>query len=69
MSEVWHRKNIKGVSVKRLKGDVTRTIRNDDFHRNKALQCWNKVASIKNNVATMLQRCVVLQIIVANPLV
>ena len=36
------------------------TIRNDDFLRNTALQCWNKVVTIRNNVATMLQRCVVL---------
>ena len=59
----------KRVSVYRLKGDVTRTIRKDDFQRNTALQCWNNVASTQNNVATMLQRCVVLKIVVANSLV
>ena len=25
------------------------TIRNDDFLRNTALQCWNNVATIRNN--------------------
>ena len=30
------------------------TIRNDDFERNTAYQCWNNVATIRNNVATML---------------
>ena len=30
------------------------TIRNDDFWRNKALQYWNNVVTIRNNVATML---------------
>ena len=34
------------------------TICNDDFKRNTALQCWNSVITIRNNVATMLQRCV-----------
>ena len=33
------------------------TIRNDDFLRNTALQCWNSVVTIGNNVATVLQRC------------
>ena len=69
MSEVWKGKNIKGVSVYRLKGNVTRTIRRDYFQRNTALQCWNNVASTQNNVATMLQRCVMLKIVVANRLV
>ena len=36
------------------------TIRNDDFKRNTALQCWNNVVTTQNNVATMLQRCVAL---------
>ena len=40
-------------------------IRNDDFLRNTALQCWNNVATIWNNVAAMLQRCVALKIVVA----
>ena len=34
------------------------TISKDDFQRNTALQCWNNV---RNNVATMLQRCVALK--------
>ena len=41
------------------------TIRNDDFWRNTALQCWNNVVTIRNNVAAMLQRCVALKIVVA----
>ena len=44
------------------------TIRNDDFQRNTALQCWNNVVTIRNNVATMLQHCVALKIVVANRL-
>ena len=42
------------------------TIRNDDFLRNTASQCWNNVATIWANVATMLQRCFALKIVVAN---
>ena len=45
------------------------TIRNDDFWRNTALQCWNSAETIRNNAATMLQRCVALKIAVANRLV
>ena len=45
------------------------TIRNDDFHENTAFQCWNNVVTIRNNVATMLQRCVALKIVIANRLV
>ena len=45
------------------------TIRNDDFHENTALQCWNNVVTIRNNVPTLLQRCVALKIIIANRLV
>ena len=29
-------------------------------------QCWNNVGTIRNNVATMLQRCVALKIVVVN---
>ena len=52
------------------KGDVTR----DDSQRrflaqHTALQCWNNVVTTRNNVATMLQRCVALKIVVANCLV
>ena len=28
-------------------------IRNDDFYRNTALQCWNNVVTIQNNIATI----------------
>ena len=42
------------------------TIRNDDFERSTALQCWNNVAAIPINVATMLQRCVAQKIVFAN---
>ena len=45
------------------------TILNDDFYRNTALHCWNNVVTIRNNVATILQRCVALKIVVANRLV
>ena len=45
------------------------TIRNDEFLRNTALQCWNNVATIWTNVATMLQRCVSQKIVVASRLV
>ena len=50
-----------------LKGDVTRDDScNDDFQRNTALQGWNNVVTIRNNVATMFQGCVALKIVVAN---
>ena len=42
------------------------TIRNDDFQPNTGLQCWKHVVTIQNNVATMLLRCVALNIVVAN---
>ena len=42
------------------------TIRNDDFKLNTALQCSNNVSTIRNNAATMLQRCVALKIVVTN---
>ena len=32
------------------------------------LQCWNNIATIQNNIATTLQRCVALKIVVANRL-
>ena len=41
---------------KPCEGDVTR----DD------LQCWNNAAAIRNIVATILQRCVALKIVVGN---
>ena len=40
-------------------------IRNDDFCDNTTLQCWENVVGIRNNVATMLQCCVALRIVVA----
>ena len=56
----------------RLKVMLHETISNDDFQRNTALQCWNNVATIRNNVATILQCCVALKKsflrIVLNPL-
>ena len=36
---------------------------------NTALQCWNNVVTIRNNVTAMLQRSVALKIVVANRLV
>ena len=45
------------------------TIRNDDFKRNTALQCWNNVVTIRKNVATMLQGCDAVKIVVSNRLV
>ena len=45
------------------------TIRSHEFERNTALQCWDNVVTIRNNVATMLQRYVALKIVVANRLV
>ena len=40
------------------------TIRNDDFWGNTAFQCQNNVVSVRNNVATMLERFVALKIVV-----
>ena len=37
-----------------LKVMLQETIRNDDFERNTTRQFWNNVATIRNNVATML---------------
>ena len=33
------------------------TIGNYDFYCNTVLQCWNNVVTIRNNVATILKRC------------
>ena len=52
-----------------LKVMLPGTIRNDDFQRNPALQCWNNIVTIQNNVATMLQRCVALKIVVAERII
>ena len=51
-----------------VKGMLHDTIRNHDFKRKRALQCWNNVVTIPNNIVTMLQRCVALTIVVANRL-
>ena len=51
---------------RRVKVLLHGTIRNDDFKRNTELQCWNNVATIRNNVPTVLQHCVALKIVVAN---
>ena len=42
------------------------TIRIDDFQRNEALQCWNNAETIRNNIATMLQPCISLNIVLAS---
>ena len=42
------------------------TIGNDDFQRSTALQCWNNVVTIRNNIGTMLQPRVALKIVVTN---
>ena len=42
------------------------TIRNDDLKRNAALQCWNNVVTVRNNIVTMLQSCVALKIVSCN---
>lgn len=36
------------------------------FTTNTALQCWINVAIFRNNVETMLRRCIALKIVVAN---
>ena len=41
------------------------TICNDDFQRNRELQCWYNIATIQNNVATILYCYVALNIAVA----
>ena len=71
---LWRRSlcsNLGGIDPEKLyratlKVMLHRTIRNDDFCRNTAWQCWNNVVTIQNNVAPMLQRCVALKIVAAN---
>ena len=41
-------------TVKNFEGNVAWAICNDDFQRNLGLQWCNNVATIRNNVATML---------------
>ena len=38
----------------------------DVFTTNTGLQCWINDAAMRNNVATMLQRCIARKIVVAN---
>ena len=57
------------VTLGSLKVMLHGTIRNDDFLRNTAMQYWNNVTTIRNNVTTMMQLCVALKIVVANCLV
>ena len=45
------------------------TILNDYFSHNTEMQCSKNVVTIRNNVATMLQRCVALKIVMENRLV
>ena len=45
------------------------TRRNNGFRGNTALQYWNNVVTIRNNVATMLQPFVVLTVVIVNRLV
>ena len=54
------------LQIGELKMILHGTISKDDLQRNTALQCWNNVVTIRNNVATMLQRCVAIKIFVAN---
>ena len=57
------------VTLGSLKVMLNGTIRNDDFLRNTAMQYWNNVTTIRNDVTTMMQLCVALKIVVANCLV
>ena len=63
------RVNVKVARGSSFKVMLHGTIRNDDSWHNTALQCLNNVVTIRNNVATMLQRCFALKIVVANRLV
>ena len=68
LASLWDR-GLRQLWNSQLKVMLHGTIRNDDFSCNKALQCWTNVATIPNNVVTMLQLCVALKIVVANRLV
>ena len=57
------------VTLGSLKVMLNGTICNDDFLRNTAMQYWNNVTTIRNDVTTMMQRYVALEIVVANCLV
>ena len=60
---------LKTVKTGMIKSDVTLDDSQRRFQRNTALQYWNNVATIRNIVATMLQLCVALKVVVANRLV
>ena len=51
------------------KGDVTRDDLQRPFLAQHSIAMWNNVLTIRNNVATMSQRCVAIKIDVANRLV
>ena len=53
-----------------LKGNVTRDNSQRRFlAQHSVVTGWNNVVTIRNNIATMLQRCDALKIVVANRLV
>ena len=52
------------ICISSIKVMLHGTIRNDDFCRNTALQCWNNLVFERK-----LQQCVALKIVVANRLV
>ena len=60
-----HKSFFKNMS-QRFKVMLHGTIRNDYFKRNTALQCCNIIGSTGNNVATILQSCVALKVVLAN---
>ena len=60
---------LKTVKTGMIKGDVTLDDSQRRFSRNTTLQYWNNVVTIRNIVATMLQLCVALKVVVANRLV
>ena len=64
----WNLTLLKSLNAN-LKVMLHGAISKDDFQRNTALQYWNNVATTRNNVATMMQCCVALKIVVANCLV
>ena len=51
------------------KGDVTRDDWQRRFLEKHSVASWSNVVTIRNNVATMLQPCVALKIVVENRLV
>ena len=49
-------------SIAHLKGEVTRDDSQRRFLAQTASHCWNNVLTIRNNVATMMQRFVALKV-------